>query len=142
MGSWLLIYLGLPLGGNPRSLPFWVTVIERVERRLEGWSKALLSQGGRLTLIQAVLSSLPTYYLSLFRIPASVAKRLEKIMRNFLWEGVEEGRKDHLVNWEVVSLPKENGGLGIGNLRKRNEALLGKWLWRFQNGFPAEWLGF
>lgn len=36
-----------------------------------------------------------------------------------------------LVNWNIVSKSKENRGLGIGNVDKRNEALLGKWLWRF-----------
>jgi hypothetical protein len=106
-------------------------VIERVEKRLDGWKKAFLSKGGRLTLIQAVLSSLPTYYMSLFKIPVSVAKRMESMMRNFLWEGIGEGRKDHLINWEVVSKSREKGGLGIGNLVNRNVSLLGKWLWRF-----------
>lgn len=33
--------------------------------------------------------------------------------------------------WEVVSRSKEKGGLGIRNLKKKNMALLGKWLWRF-----------
>lgn len=41
MGSWPLKYLGLPLGVNPRAANFWCPVVEKVERRLEGWSKAL-----------------------------------------------------------------------------------------------------
>lgn len=32
------------------------------------------------------------------------------------------------MKWEVVIKSKEDGGLGVGNLRKRNEALLAKWL--------------
>lgn len=31
----------------------------------------------------------------------------ESMMRNFLWEGIGEGRKDHLINWEVVSKSRE-----------------------------------
>jgi hypothetical protein len=131
LGVWPMKYLGLPLGGNPRAVSFWIPVIERVEKRLDGWKKAFLSRGGRLTLIQAVLSSLPTYYMSLFKIPVSVAKRMESMMRNFLWEGIGEGSKGHLINWDVVSRSREKGGLGIGNLVKRNISLLGKWLWRF-----------
>lgn len=46
------------------------------------------------------------------------------------WEGFGDKRGIHLVNWEVVSRSKEKGGLGIGNLVKRNYALLGNWLWR------------
>lgn len=42
-------YLGLPLGGNPRAVSSWNMVVEKVERRLEGWKKAFLSRGGRST---------------------------------------------------------------------------------------------
>ena len=107
--SWPLKYLGLPLGGNPRALNFWNPVIEKVEKRLQSWKKAYLSRGGRLTLIRAVLESIPIYYLSLFRIPIGVAKSLEQCMRNFLWEGSEEGWKDHLIRWELVARSKEKG---------------------------------
>lgn len=41
--------------------------------------------------------------------------------------------KHHLINWDNVSKPKKEGGLGIGGIPKRNAALLGKWLWRFPN---------
>ncbi|KAM7490623.1 hypothetical protein LguiA_033544 [Lonicera macranthoides] len=130
-GEWPLSYLGLPLGGNPNSIEFWNPVIERVSKRVDGWHKGCLSKGGRLTLLQSVLGSIPIYYLSIFKIPQKVASILEKLMRDFLWEGRGEGKKDHLVNWEVVSRSKIDGGLGVGNLIKRNKALLGKWLWRF-----------
>ncbi|XP_028093546.1 uncharacterized protein LOC114293627 [Camellia sinensis] len=68
-----------------------------------------------------------------------VAKSLEKLMRDFLWERKDEGKKDHLVNWELVSLLKENGGLAIGNIVARNMALLGKWLWRFLLEVDSVW---
>lgn len=48
---------------------------------------------------------------------------LEKIKRNFLWEGVEEGGGAYLVSWGMVSKSLEAVGLGIGNLRLRNDAL-------------------
>ena len=43
------------------------------------------------------LSSLPTYYFSLFTIPVAVANRLERIQRNFLWRSSEECFKHSLV---------------------------------------------
>ena len=58
-----------------------------------------LSKGGRITLIKSTLSSLPTYFMSLFPIPGLVALRIDKIQRDFLWGGMGEGKKFHLVNW-------------------------------------------
>ena len=105
-------------------------------RWLRGWTvgkRAFLSKRGRLTLIEAVLSTVPTYYLSLFRLPSGVSDKLEQIMRNFLWKGVDGDGGDHLVSWKTYSRSKKKGGLGIGNLRSKNKALLFKWLWRFPN---------
>ncbi|RVW99862.1 Transposon TX1 uncharacterized 149 kDa protein [Vitis vinifera] len=101
--------LSLPLGGNPKTIGFWDPVVERISRRLDGWKKAYLSLGGRIMLIQSCLSHIPSYFLSLFKIPASIASKIEKMQRNFLWSGAGEGKKDHLVRWEVVSRPKELG---------------------------------
>ena len=98
-----------------------------MERKLSGWKRLYLSKGGRLTLLKSSLSSLFTYYLSLFTIPIAVADRLER-KRNFLWGSLEECFKHSLVAWEKVCSPLEMGGLGIRKLGHFNQALLGKWL--------------
>ncbi|KAL5572344.1 hypothetical protein UlMin_021941 [Ulmus minor] len=130
-GSWPMKYIGLPLGGNPNSTEFWNPVVEKVGKRLDGWKKAVLSKGGKLTMIQSVLSSIPIYFMSLFKLPNGVAVLLEKMMRQFLWDREVGGKGKSLVDWKLVCTPKKCGGLGIGNLLIRNKALLGKWLWRF-----------
>ncbi|BBN68784.1 TatD related DNase [Prunus dulcis] len=35
VGCWPMVYLGLPLGGNPRALNFWNPVLDKVEKRLQ-----------------------------------------------------------------------------------------------------------
>ncbi|RVW33934.1 Transposon TX1 uncharacterized 149 kDa protein [Vitis vinifera] len=44
--GWPILYLGLPLGGNPKACGFWDPVVERISSRLDGWQKAYLSFGG------------------------------------------------------------------------------------------------
>lgn len=81
--------------------------------------------GGRITLIKATLSNLPVYYMSLFKMPAKISQKVEKLKRDFLWErGLN---KDHLVGWKEVCRTKE-GGLGIGRIKEKNMALMSKWL--------------
>jgi hypothetical protein len=129
--SLLMTYLGLPLGASFKCISIWNGVLEKVERRLARWQTLYLSKGGRVTLIHSTLSSIPTYYLSLFPIPMSVAKRLEWLQREFLWSGMGDEDKFHLVNWHRVCTPIKAGGLGVRNVIKLNQALLGKWMWRF-----------
>ncbi|KAJ9693494.1 hypothetical protein PVL29_012324 [Vitis rotundifolia] len=137
--SWPILYLGLPLGGNPKASGFWDPVVERISRRLDGWQKAYLFFGERITLIQSCLTYMPCYYLSLFKIPASMAAKIERLQRDFLWSGVGEGKRDHLVSWDIVCNPKAKGGLGLGKISLRNIALLGKWLWRYPREGSALW---
>ena len=50
-----------------------------MERWLAGWKKHCLSKGKYVDIFKKyTLSSLPTYYLSLFTVPSYVANRLEK----------------------------------------------------------------
>jgi hypothetical protein len=51
-----------------------------------------------VTLIHSTLFSIPTYYLSMFPVPVSVAKKLERLQREFLWNGLGDETKFHLVN--------------------------------------------
>ena len=135
----LLVYLyGVPVCGS-HLLIYDLTCLSKKKKRLSSWKRQYISKGGRLTLIRSTLSSLPIYFLSLFRMPKLVCSRLKKIQRDFLWGGGNLERKPHLVNWNTVCLEKSRGGLGVRSLSKMNKALLCKWCWWFPNERDSLW---
>ena len=85
--------------------------------------------GGRLTLIQAVLSSIPVYWFGLTPIPISVLNKLRSITFSFLWGSSNNHHRYHLSDWKGLSLPYANGGWGIKNLHWFSLALRLKKFW-------------
>ena len=57
-----------------------------------------MSYGARLTLINAVLTSLPMFMLSFFEIPKGVLKRLDFYRSRFFWQFDEHTGKYRLAN--------------------------------------------
>ena len=76
-------YLGVPLVDRRQHMQDWHPVIEKVESRLTGWRARLLSRGGRLVLLKAVLIVILIYFMAIFRMPVGVRRRLEQMMRVF-----------------------------------------------------------
>ena len=114
-------------------------MVEKVEKRLASWKRLYLSKGGRLTLIKSTLSNLPTYYLSLFPLPMSVAWWIEKLQRDSMWGGIDDSPKFHLLHLKHVCEPLNNGGIGIRNFAVFNKAILRKWLWRYASKSESFW---
>lgn len=130
VGRWLIKYLGMPLGGNPKVMAFWDPVVEKVFKKLTCWKRSYIFFGGHITLIKGALSYIPVYYMSMYKIPTKVTYVIERYQWEFLWDGRCQ-KKVHLVKWEVVVKSKEKRGLGLDRIKERNLTLLGKWLWRF-----------
>lgn len=108
-------------------------MVTKFENRLQGWQGNMISIGGRLILINFVLSSTPLYVFSIHRILADVLKQLDKIRRNLLYQGTQGKMKYSLVNWHKACLAKEYGDVDILDLRQMNTALLMKWWWKYQD---------
>lgn len=90
-------------------------------------------------LLKLVLSSIPLYYLSFFRVPRKVLNILIGIHRTFLW-GFGEGNTGICwESWIKMRLPKVLGCLGVKHLDIFNLSLLGKWRWRLLVDRGAVW---
>jgi hypothetical protein len=56
---------------------------EWIEKKLSSWKGKYLSMGGHLVLINSVLSSLPMFILSLFKIPKGVLEKIDYFRSRF-----------------------------------------------------------
>lgn len=113
--------LGASLGGASRGSPSGTFLAQRVSLFLlwgagGGWG------GVGWFNIDPTMSvvHITIWYMSLFIIPVAVAGRVDCMMRNFLYEMEGEEKRDHLISWDQVSLPRNKGGSGIGNVVSKN----------------------
>ena len=76
-------YLSLPLAPTKHLTNVFNPLVERTRKLLTGWRAKLLDKGDRLILISAVLDSILTYFMSVFRIPKKTIKTLDSLRRSF-----------------------------------------------------------
>ena len=63
--------------------------------------------------------------------PIGIMRKMEDYIRNFFWKGGKANEKKiPLLNWDIISLPRMEGGLNFKNISKKNVALGAKLLSR------------
>ena len=80
----------------------------------------MLTVGGRLVLINSVLSSLPIFMLSFFEIPKRVLEKIESFRSRFFWQNDQHKKKYRLVKWKLICQPKNtrrSRGSGFGDTK-------------------------
>jgi len=139
-GSLPFTYLGLPLGLTKPRIQDFLPLVNKCERRLGGIS-SMLNQAGRLQITNAVLSSMPTYFMCSLELPKAIIKQIDRFRKHCLWRGSDiNGRSLPKAAWEMVTKPKSEGGLGVINIEIQNRALLMKNLDKFYNKKDNPWV--
>ena len=128
-------YLGFPIvhkGANRNQYNFSV---ERVMNKLLGWKAKFLS----FVLIKFVMSTIPNHVMQGVALSTHVCDKLDKINRDFSWGSTSDIMRTHLVGWNKIVKPSEEGGLGLQAARAKNIALLLKLNWRMYHEQDANW---
>lgn len=123
-------YLGIPMLLQRGSAGAYKAVLDKMRKKLSGWKAHTLSFAGRITLAQSSLESIPGYILQAAPIPTAVCDEVEKLCRDFRWGTTTNSRKCHLIAWNTICRPEEEGGLGFRNLRVLNKAYMMKLGWQ------------
>jgi hypothetical protein len=139
-GSMPFTYLGLPLGTTKPEVQDFLPLVHKVERRLTSTS-ALLSQAGKLEMVNSVLSSTMVYHCCTIKLHKTVIKQLDKYRKHCLWRGSEINAKlPSKATWSKVCLPKMEGGLGVIKLSTHNDAFLMKFIHKFYSKADIPWV--
>jgi ribonuclease HI len=81
------------------------------------WQKEVL-------IMAVVVQALPTYVMSVFKIPFGLCDTMQKHARTFWWGSDRGKRRVQWIPWNVLIKPKSYGGLGFKDLRLFDQALL------------------
>ena len=90
-------YLGFPMRHARSSNQDLNFVLDRVNQKLAGWKANLLSFTGRIALIQASTSAIPSYVMQTTLLPTRILDSLDRLNKNFLWGSNGKRRKMHWV---------------------------------------------
>ena len=139
-GSFPFRYLGIPIADSRLTISQYGPLIDKISGYISAWAGANLSYAGRNELVKSVLQGVECFWLTILPIPAGVKAKIVQLCRNFLWSGSCNSHKRPLVSWKEIILPKEEGGLGIRDIKAWNKALISKTLWDIQAKKDSIWV--
>lgn len=97
-------YLGLPTPNRRMSKGRFKNIQEKFTKRFVMWCDHM-ARSGRKVLIKSIAQALPTYLMSVFRLPASTCNDLTRMVRNYWWGGEKGRRETHWRAWEKLIQP-------------------------------------
>jgi hypothetical protein len=116
--------LGFTISDHKLSIADVEPLVATVGKRAAPWQGRFMSLAARLILTDACLSSLPLHTMGLFMLADGTHAGFDKHRNRFFWEGQGNKRKYHLVAWQEICKPKDQGGLGVMNTKLMNQALM------------------
>jgi hypothetical protein len=137
LGQYPFRYLGIPMHHKKISNADWKVIEDKFEKKLSCWKEKLLSYGGRLVLINSVLSRLAMFMLFFYEVPKEVLHKLNFYRSRFFWQGDNHKKKYRLVKLGIIYRPKDQVRLGVLKLELQNKCLLSKWLFNLINSDGA-----
>lgn len=92
-------YLGLPIVVERSKYNTFRCLKEKVWQRIISWKSDMLSSAGMEILIKSVLQAIPTYIMSVFRLPSNLLKEIESMFSRFWWSHKKDEKGIHWRSW-------------------------------------------
>jgi hypothetical protein len=92
--------LGLPIGLLKPTAENFLPIVMRIEKRITSTSN-FLTLACRFEMVNSVLYSLPTYFMSVVEMPPSIRHQIDIYRKHCLWRGADlNAKKPPLVAWQ------------------------------------------
>lgn len=104
-------YLGLPMVGGKSNVSTFKELQERVTKRVMECKEKHISKAGREVLIKTVAQAVPTYSMSLFKIPQTIYDGINSALSKYWWGQTWNEKKIHWINQGKLCGLKKKGGM-------------------------------
>ena len=112
-----------------------------MKRKLVYWDAQHLSFAGRVVITNSVLLASMWFIASVWLFSRSAIMKVQSLIRNFLWGGKNGSRAVAKVAWDVLVMPKSQGGLALIDPLMQSRALLTKFVVRGLLSGTEGWKG-
>ena len=103
-------YLGLPEHFGRRKKDLFAYIVDRMRQKAMSWNTRFLSTAGKATMLQSVLSPIPTFAMSCFELPIGLCNQIQSVLTRFWWDAKKGENKICWVSWDKLTLPKHLRG--------------------------------
>lgn len=114
--------LGGWIGNGIDQTQVWERTLEKIQNSLDRWAKGHPTLHLRAKIIQITVGAMTQYLATVQGMPKSIETRLEKITKDFVWDG---GRAP--LKLDMLYRPLAEGGLNLLDIKTRNEAIDLRW---------------
>lgn len=118
--------MGLPMVGGRAKTTTFRKIQKQVTKRVLGWKEKFISKAGREILIKTMVQSIPTYSMSLYRLPKAMSDAINLTLAKYWWGQKYDERKIHWASWQKLCMDRNRGGIGFQDINTFNLAILAK----------------